>query len=122
MAQSPWVNDDGLVIKFGTEEAASLGSGGHVAGHFAGEQICEVNLDLEDVTTSAAVFNYGSILETQLASKDSAPSVPNRRSSVEIMDKKHVAFMMDPLVTVAQDNGDDDEDEEHFDGNNSCIW
>lgn len=58
MAQSPWVNDDGLVIKYGTEEAKSEGVSGEVAGHVAGEKVLEVVIDLENLTATETIVSY----------------------------------------------------------------
>ena len=57
--QTPWNNADGLVVKFGTEESKSLHGGGNVAGHHAGEQITEVEINLDELAdTVTHVLNY----------------------------------------------------------------
>lgn len=50
-----WTNNDGLLVKFGTEEA-ELGAGGHVK-TMGALDVIEVEILLTDLTTTAAVVD-----------------------------------------------------------------
>ncbi len=60
--QTHHFNQDSLLTKFGTEEAVSLHGAGHIAGQVAGEQCLEVEINLDELSTTDTVMSYSSWL------------------------------------------------------------